>query len=179
MDSQITCEVYGEVKHSENNCPKTHEEALYINNRFRQGNNNGWNNQSHPQGGILNFNSNNNSNQPSLKDLVLGQAKINENHTKKLTYNDKMLENINFKIEGLSSSVKNQLSFNKMIETKLAQITAAIPINNEGKIPGQPENSLKKVNAATTRGGKSTCDPPNPNHKAGKAQGQQEGEPSP
>jgi hypothetical protein len=59
-------------------------------------------------------------NQPSLKDLVLGQAKINENLTKKLTYNDKMLENIKFEIEGLSSSFQNQLSFNKMIQTKLA-----------------------------------------------------------
>jgi hypothetical protein len=29
-----------------------------------------------------------------LKDLVLGQEKINENLTKKLTFNDKMLENI-------------------------------------------------------------------------------------
>jgi hypothetical protein len=81
-----------------------------------------------------------------LKDLVLGQIKINENLTKKLTYNDKMLENINFKIEGLSSCIQNQLSFNKMIETKLAQIVAAIPVNNEGKIPGQPKNSLEKVN---------------------------------
>jgi hypothetical protein len=114
-----------------------------------------------------------------LKDLVLGHAKINENLTKKLTYNDKMLENINFKIEGLSSSVQNQLSFNKMIETKLAQIVASIPIDNKGKIPGQPENSLEKVNVVTTRGGKSTRDPPNPNNKTGKAQGQQEKEPSP
>ena len=47
-----------------------------------------------------------------------------------------------------------------MIETKLAQIAAAIPINNEGKIPRQLENSFEKVNAVTTRGGKSTCDPP-------------------
>jgi hypothetical protein len=31
-----------------------------------------------------------------------------------------MLENINSKIEGLNFSVKNQLSFNKMIETQLA-----------------------------------------------------------
>jgi hypothetical protein len=59
-----------------------------------------------------------------------------------------------------------------MIETKLAQIAIAIPINNEGKIPEQPENSLEKVNAVTTTCGKSTRDPPNPNHKAGKAQGQ-------
>ena len=57
--------------------------------------NNGWNNQSPRQGGNSNFNSNYNSNQPSLKDLVLGQAKIYENLTKKLMYNDKMNENIN------------------------------------------------------------------------------------
>jgi hypothetical protein len=48
---------------------------------------------------------------------VLGQAKINKNLTKKLLNNDKILENINLKIEGLPSSIKNQLSFNKMIET--------------------------------------------------------------
>ena len=56
-----------------------------------------------------------------------------------------------------------------MIETKLAQIDAAIPFNNEGKIPGQPENSFEKVNTMTTRGGKSTRDQLNPNNKAGKA----------
>ncbi|XP_066342199.1 uncharacterized protein [Miscanthus floridulus] len=65
-----------------------------------------------------------------------------------------------------------------MVESKLAQITAAIPINNEGKIPGQPKNSLEKVNAVTTRGGKSTRDPPNPNNKARKAHKQQEEGPS-
>ena len=58
-----------------------------------------------------------------------------------------------------------------MIDSKLAQIAAAIPVNNEGNIPGQLENSLKKVNVVTTRGGKSTRDPPYPNHKAGKTQG--------
>jgi hypothetical protein len=114
-----------------------------------------------------------------LKDLVLGHAKINEKLTKKLIYNDKMLENINFKIKGLSSSIQNQLSFNKMIETKLAQIAASILVDNKGKIPRQPENSLEKVNAVTTRGGKSTRDPPNPNNKIGNAQGQHEKEPSP
>ena len=44
-DSQMTCEVCGEVGHSGNNYPKTREDA-YINNEFRQDNNNGWNNQS-------------------------------------------------------------------------------------------------------------------------------------
>jgi hypothetical protein len=67
----------------------------------------------------------------------LGQAKINESLTKKLLSNDRILENINSKIDSLSFSVKNQLSFNKIIETQLAQIAVAIPVNNEGKIPGQ------------------------------------------
>ena len=144
----MTREVCGEVRYSRNNYPKTHEEASYINNGFRQGNNNGWNNQSCPQGGNNNCNSNFNSNKPSLKDLVLGQAKINENITKNLMLNDKMIENINSKLENLSSSVKNQLSFNKMIETQIAQIAVAILINHSGKIPGQPENSPEFVHVA-------------------------------
>ena len=102
-------------------------------------------------------------NQPSLKDLVLGEAKINESLTKKLTTNDKILKNINSQIEGLTSTVKNKLSFNKMIETQLAQIAAAIPIDSNGKIPTQPKNSRENVKAVTTRGGKTTHDPPNPN----------------
>ena len=63
-------------------------------------------------------------------------------------YNDKMPENINSKIESLSSSVKNQLSFNKMIETQISQIAAAIPIDHLRKAPRQPENSLKNINVA-------------------------------
>ena len=34
IESQMTCEVYGEVEHSDNNCPETREEASYINNGF-------------------------------------------------------------------------------------------------------------------------------------------------
>jgi hypothetical protein len=34
MDSQMTCEVYGEVGHLGNDCPETREEASYINNGF-------------------------------------------------------------------------------------------------------------------------------------------------
>ena len=84
---------------------------------------------------------NSNSNQPSLRDLVFGQAKINESLNKKLSANDKVLENVNAKVETLSSALKNQLSFNKMIEKQLAQVAAAFPFS-------------KKINAVTTRGGK-------------------------
>ena len=59
--------------------------------------------------------------QHSLRDLVFGQAKINESLNKKLAANDKILESINAKVETLSSAIRNQLSFNKMIETQLAQ----------------------------------------------------------
>jgi hypothetical protein len=47
IDSQMTCEVCGNIGHSGNDCPETHEEAAFINNGFRQqqGGNNGWNNQ--------------------------------------------------------------------------------------------------------------------------------------
>ena len=143
IDSHMTCEVYGDVGHSGNDCPETCGNATYINNGLRQqggtSQNNGWNNQSRPP---FQGNSNFNSNQPSLKDLVLGQAKINESLTKKLLSNDKALENINTKIEVLTSSVQSRLSFNKMIETQLAQIAAAIPTENAGRLPGQPESSL-------------------------------------
>ena len=67
----------------------------------------GFANQKVITGGITN---------PARK-VIRTSIRINENITKKLMYNDKMLENINSKIESLTSSVKNHLSFNKMIET--------------------------------------------------------------
>jgi hypothetical protein len=140
----MTCELCGNVGHSGNDCTETHEEVAFINNGFCQPGNSGWNNQSRSQGNS-NYNSNYNLNQPSFKELVLGQVKIIENITKKLMSNDKMLESINSQIEGLTSAIKNQLSFNKMIETQLAQISAAIPIFDSGKILGQPKTSLESI----------------------------------
>jgi hypothetical protein len=69
-----------------------------------------------------------------------------------LLNNDKILANINSKIEGLSSSIKNQLSFNKMIKTQTTQIVVVIPSDNNKKIPGQPINSLGNIKVVTTRG---------------------------
>ena len=135
----MTFEVYGNVGHSGNDCPKTREEAAFINNGFHQPSNNRWNNQSRLQYYSI-YNSNYILNQPSVKDLVFGQVKINESLTKNLTTNDKILENINSQIESLTSAVKNQLSFNKMVESQLAKIAAAIPISNDGKVLAQPED---------------------------------------
>jgi hypothetical protein len=151
-----------------NDCPETREEAAYINIGFCQqggGNNNGWSNQPRPPfQGNSDFNSIYNSNQRSLRDLVLGQVKINENLNKKLMSSDKILKNINSQLENLSSAIKNQLSFNKMIETQIAQVAAAMLDN--GETLRQLKNSFDNVKAVTTRGGKTTHDPPHSNHEA-------------
>jgi len=103
-------------------------------------------------------------NQPSLRDLVFGQAKINESLNKKLAANDKVLENINTKVETLSSSLKNQLSFNKMIETQLAQIIVAVPPAESGKISGQPESPIETANMVSTGWGNFPRRAPRTNH---------------
>ena len=121
-------------------------------NGFRPQGGQGWN-QPRPyyKGGNENSNSFN-PNQPTLRDLVYGQAKINESLQKKLAAIDKSMETIHAKMDGFSTTVKNQLSFNKMIETQLAQVVAAMP------------PAMENVKAITTRGGKTTQDPPYPNH---------------
>ena len=131
LETRMTCEVCGNVGHSGDNCPETQEEALYIN-----GNSNGF----HPQGGQGcnqlspyyqggNRNSNSfNPNQPTMRDLVCGQAKINKSLQKKLAATDKSMETTHAKMDGFSTAIKNQLSFIKMIETQLSQLVAAMPL---------------------------------------------------
>jgi hypothetical protein len=87
-----------------------------------------------------------------LRDLILEQARINNNIPKNLAFNDKVLESINAKMDSFSSAMKDQLSFNKKIESQLAQLASALPF----------ATNLEKVSAITTRGGKSTRDPPYP-----------------
>jgi hypothetical protein len=121
------CEVCGDVGHSGNDCLETREEANFVNNgnnnRFRKNNynNQGWN--SRPNFPFNNQNggnfSNSFNNQPSIKDLVFGQARINESLNKKLVANEKVLENLKSTIESFASAMKNLLRFNKMIETQL------------------------------------------------------------
>ena len=81
-----------------------------------------------------------------MRDLVYGQAKINESLQKKLAATDKSMETIHAKMDGFSTTVKNQMSFNKATETQLAQLAAATPTAELGKILGQPESTLLSVN---------------------------------
>ena len=150
------CNIYGTIGHSENNCPETQQDVNFIiNNSGSQQQRQGWgqpqwtNYQSkYPSNYYNSFN----PSQPSLRDLILEQAKINENISKKLASNDKVLENINTKMDSFSSSIKDQLSYNKKIESQIARLAAALPFSTN------PKNG----NAITTRGGKSTRDPPYP-----------------
>ena len=52
------------------------------------------------------------------------------NISKKLSFNDKVLERINTKMDSFSSAIKDQLSYNKKIESKLAQLAAVAEPTN-------------------------------------------------
>jgi hypothetical protein len=75
-----------------------------------------------------------------LRDLILEQAKINDNISKRLAFNDKVLESINAKMDSFSSAIKDQLSFNKKIESQVALLASTLPF----------ATNLEKVNTITT-----------------------------
>jgi hypothetical protein len=75
-----------------------------------------------------------------LRDIVAGQSKLLDQMSKKVASNDKVLENINSRMDTFTSAIKTQHSFNKMLESQLAQLAAAIPPLEKGKILGQPED---------------------------------------
>jgi hypothetical protein len=100
-----------------------------------------------------------------LEDLAFGQAKINDSFNKKLVTCDKALEILNSIINSLSSALKIQLSFNKMIETQLAQLAAMVP-------------PVENAKAVVTRGCKTTHNPPYPNHAGTHKKSMREGEES-
>jgi hypothetical protein len=74
-----------------------------------------------------------------LRELVLNQGKLMDNLSKKLASNDKVLETINNRMDSFSNAIKNQHSFNKMIESQISQLATVVPPAKQGKIPGQPK----------------------------------------
>jgi len=133
-DSHMTCEECGDTRHLGNHCPEMLEDMNYINNNNnnnyynRPQQNQVWNQQRPNYSGNYQGNNfyNNNNNFPSLRELVSNQGKLMDNLSKKLASNDKMLENINNIMDNFSSAIKNQISFNKMIESQLNQIAVAV-----------------------------------------------------
>ena len=85
-----------------------------------------------------------------MRELISSQAKIMEGLSRKLASNDKILENINNRMNSFFSAIKNQYSFNKMIESQIAHLGAVVPSTDKGKTPRQPEDpkttNLIKIN---------------------------------
>jgi hypothetical protein len=71
---------------------------------------------------------------------VLNQGKLMDNLSKKLASIDKVLETINNRMDNFSTAIKNQLSFNKMLESQLQQLANVVPPANQGRILRQPED---------------------------------------
>ena len=63
-----------------------------------------------------------------------------EGLSRKVASNDKILENINNRMDSFASATKNQHGFNKMIESQIAQLAVVVPPSDKGKIPRQPED---------------------------------------
>jgi hypothetical protein len=54
--------------------------------------------------------------------------------SKKIVSNDKILENISTRMDSFAYAIKNLHTFNKIIESQIAQLTAGVPPSNKGKI---------------------------------------------
>jgi hypothetical protein len=75
-----------------------------------------------------------------LRDLVAGQSRLLDQLTRKVASTNKTLENISTRMDTFASAIKNQHNFNKMIESQLAQLAAAVSPLEKSKILGQLED---------------------------------------
>ena len=80
-----------------------------------------------------------------MRELISSQSKYMDQLSKKIASNDKILENISTRMDSFASAIKHQHNFNKMIESQIAQLVAAVPLSDKGKILGQLED-LETVN---------------------------------
>jgi hypothetical protein len=144
FESRMTCEECGNTGHLGSQCPQLEKDVNYINNnnQYRPQQNQGWTQQRTNYTGNYsgNYQGNNSSNSFSpLRDLVQNKGRIMDNLSKKLASNDKILETISNNVESFSSAIKNQHSFNKMLEFEISRLASSVPTANPGKIPGQSE----------------------------------------
>jgi hypothetical protein len=144
FESRMTCEDCENSGHSGSQFPQLEEDVNYINNnnQYRPQQNQGWTQQrtNYPGNYSGNYQGNNSSNNFSpLRDLVQNQGRIIDNLSYKLASNDKMLETISNKMESFSSAIKNQHSFNKILESQISQLASSVPTANPAKILGQTE----------------------------------------
>jgi hypothetical protein len=153
VDARETCEECGEIGHMGINCSMVPQDVNFIGNSSdgfhpNQDFNAGWNKpsflfDSHKQGGIgLDFN----RNVPSLRDIIRDQVRINDEVGKKIHATDKPLKNINARMDNFTTATQNQLSFNKMLETQIQQISVAIPSQSNGDSSKTPtQESVRSI----------------------------------
>jgi hypothetical protein len=73
-----------------------------------------------------------NRNEPSLRDIIKDQVRINDEISKMIHATDQILENINAKMDSFTVAMQNQLSFHKMLKTHIQQISVALPSQRNG-----------------------------------------------
>jgi hypothetical protein len=57
-------------------------------------------------------------------------------------------------------AIQNQLNFNKMLDTRIAQLVSQLPHPNDGDFPREPATPLKEnVKVVITRSGKTSVEP--------------------
>jgi hypothetical protein len=100
---------------------------------------------NHQQGGNgQNFN----INEPSLRHIIRDQVKINDVFGKSFQATDKVLESMNGKMDNFTIAIKNHLSFNKMLETQIQQISGVLP-SQSNRIPSR-DSVQESVRSITT-----------------------------
>jgi hypothetical protein len=73
-------------------------------------------------------------------------VRINDEVGKKIHATDKLLENINAKLDIFTVAMQNQLSFNKMLEMQIQQISAVIPSqSNEDSSKNPIQESVRSI----------------------------------
>jgi hypothetical protein len=109
VDARVMCEECGETDHMGINYPTVSQDVNFVGNlksgfHPNQGFNAGWNKpifpfDNHQQGGMVqNFN----RNEPSLRDIITYQVRINDEIGKKIRATNKLLENINAKMHSFT-----------------------------------------------------------------------------
>ena len=92
-----------------------------------------------------------------------GQKQMNDNISEKFLANNKILESLAMQLEGFNSVIKHQLSFNKLLETKVTQLASSCLNHDTGKLSGQPKvTSKENVSAVDVRARQSAQKPPLP-----------------
>jgi hypothetical protein len=109
-----------------------------------------------------------NRSETSLKDIVWGQLRINSKVGKKLLATDRFLESIDSKMNNFTVEVRNQLNFNKVLETGIALLVVVLPHPNGRDFLGQPAIPIKEnVKAVITRSEKTMAEPKEKSKKMG------------